>query len=96
MEISQGNSLCSHLYLKQAKMSCFSFYLFSFFFFKIREQEGRIGPAQRGRAGTSRKKEVARKRVRRVNTVQKMCTLVCKYKNDTYCNYSMNWGQGDT
>jgi hypothetical protein len=30
MEASQGNSLCSCLYLKQVKMSCFSFYLFSF------------------------------------------------------------------
>jgi hypothetical protein len=29
MEISQGTSLCSYLYLKLAKMSCFSFYLFS-------------------------------------------------------------------
>jgi hypothetical protein len=29
MEISQRNSLCSYLYLKLAKMSCFSFYLFS-------------------------------------------------------------------
>jgi hypothetical protein len=29
MEIPQGNSLCSYLYLKQTKMSCFSFYLFS-------------------------------------------------------------------
>jgi hypothetical protein len=30
MEIPQGNSLHSHLYLKQTKMSTFSFYLFSF------------------------------------------------------------------
>jgi hypothetical protein len=29
MEISQGNSLCSHLYLKLEKKSCFSFHLFS-------------------------------------------------------------------
>jgi hypothetical protein len=29
LEISQGNSLCSYLYLKQAKTSCFSLYLFS-------------------------------------------------------------------
>jgi hypothetical protein len=29
METTQGNSLCSYLYLKLAKMSCFSFYLFS-------------------------------------------------------------------
>jgi hypothetical protein len=27
MEISQGNYLCSYLYLKQGKTSCFSFYL---------------------------------------------------------------------
>jgi hypothetical protein len=40
MEPLQGNSLCSYLYLKQAKMSCFSVYLFSFFFNRIREQEG--------------------------------------------------------
>jgi hypothetical protein len=40
MEISQGNSLCSYLYLKQAKMSCFSFYLFSYFY-KIGEHEVR-------------------------------------------------------
>jgi hypothetical protein len=29
MEISQENSLCSYLYLKQNKMSCFLFYFFS-------------------------------------------------------------------
>jgi hypothetical protein len=29
LEISQGNSLCSYLYLKQEKMSFFSFSLFS-------------------------------------------------------------------
>jgi hypothetical protein len=38
MEISQGSSL----YLKQAKMSFFSF---SFIFYKIGEQEGRTGTA---------------------------------------------------
>jgi hypothetical protein len=48
MEISQGNSLCSYIYLKQAKMSYFSLYLFSFFFYKIREQDGRINFAQQG------------------------------------------------
>jgi hypothetical protein len=47
-EISQRNSLCSYLYLKQAKMSCFSFYPFSFFMYIIGEQEGRTSPAQRG------------------------------------------------
>jgi hypothetical protein len=32
-----------------SKMSWFSFYILSFFFFKIREQEGGRGPAQGGR-----------------------------------------------
>jgi hypothetical protein len=35
-EISQGNPLCSYLYLKQAKMSFFFF--LSFFFYKITER----------------------------------------------------------
>jgi hypothetical protein len=39
MEISQGNSLCCYLYLKQAKMLCFLF-----FFYKISEQEGGTSP----------------------------------------------------
>jgi hypothetical protein len=46
LEISQGNSLCS--YLKEAKMPSFSFYPFSFFFYKIGEQEGRTSPAKGG------------------------------------------------
>jgi hypothetical protein len=29
------------------------------------------------------------------NTVQKMSTHVCKCKNDTYWNYSRNWGRGE-
>jgi hypothetical protein len=47
MEMSQGNSLCSYFYLKQAKMSWFSFYLFSFFFYKIGKQEGGTNPPRR-------------------------------------------------
>jgi hypothetical protein len=39
-EISQGNSLCSHLYLKQAKMSCFPFICSPFIVYKNGEQEG--------------------------------------------------------
>jgi hypothetical protein len=46
MEISQGNSLCSHLYLKLEKKVMFFFS--SFLFCKIREQEGRRDPAQGG------------------------------------------------
>jgi hypothetical protein len=41
------------IYLKQTKMSFFSFCLFSFFFYKIGEQEGRTGPAQGGGSDTS-------------------------------------------
>jgi hypothetical protein len=39
MEISQRNSLCSYLYLKLAKMSCFSFSLFSSAKFENRRVE---------------------------------------------------------
>jgi hypothetical protein len=55
MEISQENTICSYLYLKKAKMSYFSFYLFSVFFYKIRTggcdkvfTEGRVGASERG------------------------------------------------
>jgi hypothetical protein len=44
MEMSQGNALCN--YLKQTKMSVF-------FFYKIREQEGRTGPVWGGGVGSS-------------------------------------------
>jgi hypothetical protein len=39
MEISQGISLCSYLYVKLGKFSCSYFYLFS-----SAKSEGRIGP----------------------------------------------------
>jgi hypothetical protein len=42
MEISQGNSLCSFIYLKQAKMSCFSF--LSFLFFLLQSQRTVVLP----------------------------------------------------
>jgi hypothetical protein len=48
MGLPQGKSLCSYLYFKQAKMSSFSFHLFSFFYYKIGEQESKTGLAQRG------------------------------------------------
>jgi hypothetical protein len=57
METSKRNSLRNYLYLKLAKTSCFSFYLLSFFFSKIRKQEGSGG----GRNGTGGKEEVAGK-----------------------------------
>jgi hypothetical protein len=53
MEISQENSPCSYLYLKQAKMS--SFFFFSFFSSTKSENRraGQVPP--RGWAGTSGK-----------------------------------------
>jgi hypothetical protein len=47
MEISQGNFLCSYLFSNKLKYQVF-IYLFSFFFYKIREQVGGAGPAQGG------------------------------------------------
>jgi hypothetical protein len=42
MEISQGDSLCSYLYFKLAKTSCFSFYLLSFCFYKIEQEAEQV------------------------------------------------------
>jgi hypothetical protein len=64
-------------------MSCFSFYLFSFSFYKIGEQEDGTSPAQGGRVSTSGRGEVIGKGCRRVNTTQEICTYKCKCKNDT-------------
>jgi hypothetical protein len=50
-------------------------------FYKIGEQKGGIGLAHEGNSG---KGEVAGKGDRRVNIVQKMCTHICKCKNNTY------------
>jgi hypothetical protein len=50
METTQGISLYNNLYLKLAKMPCFSYYLLWFVFYKIGEQEGRIG-SRGGKAG---------------------------------------------
>jgi hypothetical protein len=63
------------------KMSCFSFYLLYFFFYKIREQEGRTGSAEVGGVGTSKRGKVMGERGRRMNFVQMLDTHVCKYKN---------------
>jgi hypothetical protein len=58
MGISQGNSLCSYLYLNKAKISCFSFYLFSFFFYKNQRTGEQNKSCPGGRAGTSGREEV--------------------------------------
>jgi hypothetical protein len=48
LETTQGNSLCSYLYLRLAKTPCFSFIFYVFFFCRIGEQEGRTGSAWGG------------------------------------------------
>jgi hypothetical protein len=50
------------------------FFLFSSFFYKIGEQEGRTG----WREGSWYQWEKAGKESRKVNIVQNMCTHVCK------------------
>jgi hypothetical protein len=55
MEIPQGNSLCSYLYLKQTKTSCFSFSFFSSIKLENRRaeqvllSEGGLAPLEGGR-----------------------------------------------
>jgi hypothetical protein len=82
MEISQRNSLYSYLYLKQAKMSCFSFYLFLFSPTKIGEQRGGTSSTQRRglaalEGGSIGKMGWEGKRC------SKMCKHASKCKNDT-------------
>jgi hypothetical protein len=59
MGMTQGTSLCSYFFLSQlSKMSCFLFYLLYFFFYNIREQEGRTVFVGTGRKGEVVGKEV--------------------------------------
>jgi hypothetical protein len=64
METTQGHSLCSYLYLKLAKhhASYFIFIVLCFFFYKIREHEGRTDSAVRIEVGTTGKGEMVGKR----------------------------------
>jgi hypothetical protein len=63
------------------------FFFFSFFFYKIREQEGRtvlawgIWYQWEGKRGG-------------VNIMQMLCAHICKCKNDTCLHYSRNGGVG--
>jgi hypothetical protein len=78
---TQGNSLCSYLYLKQAKhcISCLVIYVFSSIKLEKRRAEWFWG--ERGwhqwNGGDDRE------RGRRINMVQTMYTHVCKCKNYT-------------
>jgi hypothetical protein len=47
MDTSQRISLYHYLYCKLAKTPCFAYYLLWFFLYKIREEEGGTGSAQR-------------------------------------------------
>jgi hypothetical protein len=79
MEIPQENSLYSYFYLKQTKMSSFSFNLFSSARLVNRKLE-QVLPS--GEVDTSGRGNVAVKRSRKVNTEQKeRCTCACNYKN---------------
>jgi hypothetical protein len=80
MEISQGNSLCSYPYLK-LKCQVFSFYLFFFIFYKIREQKG--GTSPEGGAGINGRGRVLGKNGKEGEYGTKMCIHVSKCKNDT-------------
>jgi hypothetical protein len=92
MKRAWGISL--YLYLKLAKMPCFSYCLLCVFFYKIGEQEGRTGSAPAGdEVGDWYKWEG--EKGRRMNTVQIRYTHVSKCKNDTCCNCSRNPGRGD-
>jgi hypothetical protein len=75
METTEGNSLCTYLYLKLAKTS-----FFLFIFFLLQNLRRSDGSAEGGTCGS---REVVGKIGRRINTVQKMCAHVCKCKNDT-------------
>jgi hypothetical protein len=52
-ELSQGNSLCSYLYLKQAKNVMFFFLSFLFFLVQNQRTGGWNESCPRGRANTS-------------------------------------------
>jgi hypothetical protein len=93
MEISQGNSLCSYLYLKQAKM----FFILSFLFFLL--QNWRTGgwknSCPEGRAGTSGRGKWWGKRVGGWIQCKKLCMHVCKCKKWYWWKYYRNWGEED-
>jgi hypothetical protein len=80
MKTTQGISLCICLYLKLAKMPCFSFYLLYFFLLQNQRIGGRnsLGGGGIGTSGRGRWWE----RGRRMNMMQIMSTHVCKCKND--------------
>jgi hypothetical protein len=71
-----------YLYMEISLQTSKFFPFFLFFLYKIREQESGTGPAPGGGGAVERRG--GGERGRRVNTVQILCTHVCKCKNDTY------------
>jgi hypothetical protein len=64
----------------------------SFFSFtKIREQEGRTGPAWGSGSWYQWEGRGGGERVRKVNMVQKMCTYVCKCKKNYLSKPFQEW-----
>jgi hypothetical protein len=86
MEISQGHS-CVATYISNKQKCHF------FFFYRIRELEGRTDYTQM-EDWSLLEREVAGKG-NRVNTVQKLCTDICKSKSDICSNYFRNGTDGD-
>jgi hypothetical protein len=64
IELSQGNSLCSYLYLRQAKMSFF------FLFYSTNSENRRVEQVPHRGIGTSGRRKVVGRGNRRVNMVQ--------------------------
>jgi hypothetical protein len=84
METTLGISLCSYLYLKLAKMSCFFFYLLCFFFHKTDSAEGRGIGTVRGWQWQGKN--------RRTNMVQTMYTHACNCcRNQGKVNEGEQW-----
>jgi hypothetical protein len=83
MKISQGNSCVATCISNKQKCHVF---LFVFSLFSSTRLENRkaeqVLPGRR--VGTSGRGEVAGKLGKRVKMVPKMCTCICKCKNDTY------------
>jgi hypothetical protein len=85
MEIPQGNSLCSYLYLRQAKNVIFLFLFFSFFLLQNLKAGDRNRSCPEGRVGTSEGGRWCGKRVGGEYGT-KMYTHICKCKNNTHCS----------
>jgi hypothetical protein len=89
--MSQENSLHSYLYLK---LKCYDFILSFLFPLQQNRRTGGHNKSSQGRElETVCGVELLRKRVKRVNLMQKMCSHVNKCKNGTCWSYSGNWGR---